>query len=123
MPLNTPRFNPNTAPSAPNVSNTPGGVESRSESFRKSVAAAAQVRATVNTVINTREDLVQMLRNNGLDLRTKMALYRETNDFVAASVVLYPAHKNQSEPLAQFIERYPEIKPFVLKINEDLKAS
>ena len=122
MPPNTPRFNPNTAPSAPNVSNAPSGVESRSESFRKSVAAAAQVRATVNTVINTREDLVQMLRSNGLDLRTKMARYRETRDFIASSVVLYPAHGNQQEPLANFIDRYPEIKPFVLKINEDLRG-
>ena len=118
MPLNTPRFNPNTAP---NVANAPSGVESRSESFRKSVVAAAQVRATVNTVIDTREDLVRMLRGNGLDLRTKMALYRQTNDFIASSVVIYPAHRNQQEPLGQFIERYPEIKPFVVKINENLK--
>lgn len=116
--VNLPNFNPN---SAPNLGNAPSGVESRSESFRKSVAAASQVRSVVNTVINTREDLVNTLRQNGLDLRTKMKLYQQTGDFIAASVVVYPAHRDQTEPLAQFIERYPQIKPFVLKINKDLK--
>lgn len=111
---------PKTPSNAPNL-NTSTGVESRSESFRKSIQASGSIRTTAQTVINTREDLVKMLQQNGLKLLTKMAIYKQTNDFIQSSVIVYPDHKDHQELLAEFIERYPQIKPFVLKINDNLK--
>lgn len=111
-------------PKAPTLNqniNAPGSAESRSESFRNSVAASHQVRAVAGTVLETREDLVKFLKSNGLDLRTKFKQFQETKDFITSSYVIYPNHKNHQEPLGSFIERYPQIKPFVLEINQKLK--
>jgi hypothetical protein len=113
-------------PSAPNLSkniNQQGSAESHAESFQKSFQAVASTRAVANIVIKTREELVKMLKQQGILLRTKMTVYDATRDFITSSYVIYSHHRNHQEPLVDFINRYPQLKPQVLKINEDLKST
>ena len=109
-------------PKAPTLNNSAGGSsESRAESFQKSIAQASTVRAAADNVLRTREDLAKYLAQSGLQLRTKYKTFSATRDFLSSSYVVYPQHRGQQEPLTSFIERYPQIKQYVLDINDRLK--
>jgi hypothetical protein len=115
---NQPSFNPNNIPSSINA---PTGTETRAESFRNSANSAVQIRAAAAQIIETSEDLVNMLQASGIILRTKMKIFRESRDFISSSYLVYPQFNNKQESLKEFVDRYPQLQPIVEKINENLK--
>lgn len=115
---NQPSFNPNKLNQNPN---TPGNTETINESFSRSVSNSHHIRAAATTIINTREDLANVLKNQHIELLTKATVFSRTGDFIESSYVVYTKFKNHREPLSAFLERYPQIKPFAQKINEDLR--
>ncbi len=115
---NKPTYNPNQF--NPNIKGS-GSVETINESFGRSVARSHHIKATATTIINTREDLAVVLKKQNIDLLTKATVFQETGDFISSSYVIYRKHNNHQESLSAFLERYPQIKPFAEKINQDLK--
>jgi hypothetical protein len=104
----------------PNLSNTVGSVE-KENAVQSSVQRGKALKKTTSAIISTRSEFVSYLRQNGLDLLTSAIEFQESGDFVKSSYVIYTQHKNQMEPLALFITRYPQLQESISQINESLK--
>jgi hypothetical protein len=108
---------PNFAP--PSSNDTPGGNintyrsgESR-ESFQQSTNKARQVRAAVQQVLTSRDELAKYLAQYGMKLLTSAVEYERSKDFVVSSYILYEQYDNYLEPLVQFLQRYPDYQASV----------
>jgi hypothetical protein len=122
---NAPRSAPPSGPSSgPNMSNQSGaGIEQQENTFAKSVAQSKVVKKMTSVIISSREDFVEYLKQSNLELLTSAIIFKETADFIDSSYIVYPNHNGRKEPLGQFLLRYPELQPMVMKINEDLKLN
>jgi hypothetical protein len=87
----------------------------------KSVARSRKVKAAASAVIQTRSQFVQYLRQGGLDLVTYAVTFQKTGDFILSSSVVYPKHQGYREPLAQFLQRYPNLQAAAIAIRDQLK--
>jgi hypothetical protein len=105
-----PQFAPpssDTNPGSAGSSNTFRSGESR-ESFQQSTSRAKQVKATLQSVITSRDQLANYLAGYGMKLLTSAVEYERSKDFVASSYILYEAYNNYLEPLSDFLVRYPD---------------
>lgn len=122
MSLNSPVGSKNT-PNLKNISNNPGGFESKESSFGINPQRAKTVRQATTTVINTRAGFAKFLHSSGLRLLTSAVEFQRTGDFIQSSVVVYPQNNDYKEPLVNFLERYPDLQAKVNIINESLKPT
>jgi CTP:phosphocholine cytidylyltransferase-like protein len=105
--------------SAPNGVNTPAASEKVRE-IQRSVVKSRQVRSVTTAVINSREEFVEFLRKNGMDLLTSWVDFNNTKDFILSSTVIF--QNGASESLADFLKRYSELAQPVMKIRDSLKG-
>jgi hypothetical protein len=119
-PRNIPLASPNNT-NLPNQGNVATGFEQSPNTFSKSVQRSKVIKKTTNSIISSREDLVIYLRKSRLDLLTSAVIFQETGDFIVSSYIIYLDHNNTKEPLAMFLQRYPNLLEPIQKINSDLK--
>ncbi|MEM1312793.1 MAG: hypothetical protein AAGF07_05020 [Patescibacteria group bacterium] len=93
------------------------------ERILRSVTRSTKIKSATTSVIQTRAQLVQYLRQNGLDLWTSAVEFQNSHDFILSSYVIYPKHNNFKEPLQAFIDRYPNLKPVAIAIRDQLKPA
>lgn len=107
----------------PNQSSANFNVAPSSERERvlRSVARSGKIKAATSAVIKTRSQLVEYLRQNGLDLWTSAIEFQKTADFILSSYIVYPKHNNFKEPFAQFLQRYPNLQPAAIAIRDQLR--
>lgn len=107
-----PVYTPPTGDASPGNLNQYRSSESK-ESFQQSAQRARQVRAMVGKIITSREELAKYLAQYGMKLLTSAVEYDRSKDFITSSYILYEAHNNYLEPLAEFLTRYPDYQPSV----------
>jgi hypothetical protein len=95
--------------------------QEQQNNIASSVQRGKALQKAIQTVISSREDLVQYLRSAGLDLVTSGVEFQDTGDFIQSSYVVYPSHNNQKEALRSFINRYPQLKDSIEAINQTLR--
>jgi hypothetical protein len=122
---NIPRSNPSApsnGPQQPNQSNVAGaGFEQSPNTFSKSVQRSKVIKKATSGIISSREDFTLYLRKSRLDLLTSAVIFQETGDFIESSYIVYLDHNNTKEPLASFLQRYPNLLEPIQKINDSLK--
>ena len=96
---------------------------SERERLFRSVARSNKIKGATSTVIQTRSQLVQYLRQNGLDLWTSAIEFQQTADFIVSSYVIYPKHNNFKEPLGAFLQRYPNLQAVAVAIRDQLRPA
>jgi hypothetical protein len=125
--MNTPNIprsapaNVSSGPQLPNQGNVAGGFEQSPNTFSKSVQRSKVIKKTTSSIISSREDFAMYLRKSRLDLLTSAIIFQETGDFINSSYIVYMDHNNTKEPLALFLQRYPDLLEPIQKINESLK--
>ena len=105
---------------APNYNVAPS---TERERILRSVVRSTKIKSTTTSVIQTRAQLVQYLKQNGLNLWTSFEEFQASHDFIASSYIIYPKHNNFKEPLQAFLDRYPNLKPVAAAIRNQLKSS
>jgi len=116
---NNPGGNPN---SAPNVSNYAPNQEQMGR-WQQSVARSAKIKKATGSIIKTRADFKNYLLQNGMDLFTSAIEFQRSGDFVMSSYILYKNYNDYKEPLAVFLQRYPQLQQPVILIRDMLKNS
>lgn len=106
--------------SAPNQINQPASTEQQGQ-WAKSVARSANIRQATGTVIKTRSQFKAYLKQNGMNLVTSAVEFQATGDFIASSYVEYINYDNMSEPLGQFLSRYPQLQQAAIEIRDRLR--
>ncbi len=109
--------------SSPNISNTPGGFEQKENSAAAAISRSQSVRQATGAIINTREGFVKFLNDNGLDLLTSAVKFQKTGDFIYSSIIIHTNSGGQTEPLSEFLTRYPQLTENVEKIRDSLSSS
>ena len=117
MPSNQMGGNPN---SGPNLSNISPSQEKVGE-WQKSVARSAVIKSATSTVIKTRADFEIFLKQNGMYLLTSAVEFQQTGDFILSSYVFYRNYQDYREPLAVFLQRYPQLQQAVIQIRDSLR--
>lgn len=107
---------------APNVSNVAPGSE-RQNQWARSVARSAQIKHATSAVITTRSQFKTYLQQNGMDLFTSAVEFQQNGDFILSSYILYKNYKNYQEPLASFLQRYPQLQEAVIAIRDRLRPA
>lgn len=110
---------PSNIPNGTNTPNIPGSQE-RHNNFAQVLSRSKQIRRGTKAIISTRAEFVHYLKKNGLNLITSAVLFQRTHDFIQSSFIIYPYQNNLKEPLVNFLNRYPDFKPSLEKINRDL---
>jgi hypothetical protein len=110
--------NPN-AQNIPNISNIPGAQEQVGE-VAKSVAKSQVIKTTTQMIINSREEFAQYLAQSGLDLVTSWVEFEKSRDFIQSSYVVYIQSNNFTEPLVDFLQRYPQLREPVQALNQKI---
>jgi hypothetical protein len=93
------------------------------ERLFRSVARSNKIKGATSAVIQTRAQLVQYLRQNGLDLWTSAIEFQQSADFIVSSYVVYPKHNNFKETLSAFLQRYPNLQPVAIAIRDQLRPA
>jgi hypothetical protein len=120
-PQNIPQAPGGAMNNTPNMaSNIPASFEKQSQ-WARSVGRSHQIKAATSAVIQTRGQLVDYLKQHGMDLLTSSIEFQQTGDFILSSYVVYPQHNNQKEPLGDFLQRYPFLQEGVLAIRDQLR--
>jgi len=104
----------------PQQSNAPSSGLEREGTWQKSVRRSKQTRATTKKVIHSRKDLEEFLAHQGIGLLTSAIEFQHSGNFVTASYVVYRNFDNMREPLMDFLQRYPQLKPVVEAIARDV---
>lgn len=107
---------PNIAANSPTM---PAASEKVRE-IQRSVAKSHKVRSTTTTIINSREEFVEFLRKNGMDLLTSWVEFNNSKDFILSSTIIFP--NGATESLTDFLDRYKELAEPVSKIRDSLKS-
>jgi hypothetical protein len=105
---------------APNFNVAPS---TERERLLRSVARSTKIKSATTSVIQTRSQLVQYLKQNGLDLWTSAVEFQKSHDFIVSSYVIYPKHNNFKEALVEFLKRYPNLQPVAAAIRDQLKSA
>jgi|GEM_PF-2047019 len=108
--------------SAPNVINVAPAAESQSQ-WTRSVARSAQIKQATTAVITTRSQFKSYLQQNGMDLFTSAVEFQQNGDFILSSYIIYKNYKNYQEPLASFLQRYPQLQEPVIAIRDRLRPA
>jgi hypothetical protein len=117
IPNGDPNFN-----ASPNVSNVAPGGEKQSQ-WSRSVIRSGQIKAATSAVITTRSQFKTYLQQNGMDLFTSAVEFQQNGDFILSSYIIYKNHKNYQEPLASFLQRYPQLQPAVIAIRDKVRPA
>jgi hypothetical protein len=119
MPSNQMGGNPN---GAPNLSNFSPSQEKMGE-WQKSVARSAKIKSATGSIIKTRGDFKAYLIQNGMDLFTSAIEFQQSGDFIMASYIIYRNYNDYKEPLAVFLQRYPQMQQPVIQIRDLLRPA
>ena len=117
IPNGDPSFN-----AAPNTSNVAPSNEKQSQ-WSRSVARSAQIKRATSAVITTRSQFKTYLQQNGMDLFTSAVEFQQNGDFILSSYILYKNYKNYQEPVASFLQRYPQLQEAVIAIRDRLRPA
>lgn len=107
-------------PSAANF-NTAGPGQERTSTWTKAAARSRQTRQAAKTIIATRSQFKAYLQASGLDLYTSAVEFQRTGDFIMSSYVTYPKNGGFQEPLASFLQRYPQLQAIAVNIRDHLR--
>lgn len=122
MPPQMPQM-PNQAggnPNMANIANMPSAQE-QIGAWQKSVARSAKIKSATGAIIKTRQDFKNFLLQNGMDLFTSAVEFQQTGDFILSSYILYKNFNDFKEPLASFLQRYPQLQQSVIQIRDSLR--
>jgi hypothetical protein len=112
----------NSFNSAPQQNNFGPSQEKQSQ-WTRSVARSAQIKNATNTVIKSRSQFKAYLQQNGMDLYTSAVEFQHSGDFIMSSYIVYTNYNNYQEPLATFLQRYPQFQQAVIAIRDRLRPA
>jgi hypothetical protein len=121
--LEMPSSNPTTPDSfgqLPTQSNIASGLE-KEGTFTRSIQKSRVFKQAAKVVINTRQQLVDYLKQSKLDLLTSSVEFARTGDFITSSYVVYTEYNGYKENLSDFVERFPALRQSVEALREKLR--
>jgi hypothetical protein len=121
--LEMPSSNPGTPDSfgqLPAQSNITSGLE-KEGTFTRSIQRSRTFKKAANLVINTRQQLVDYLKQSKLDLLTSSVEFARTGDFITSSYVVYTEYNGYKENLGVFVERFPVLRQSVEALSAKLR--
>lgn len=104
-----------------NGANTSSGYQERTGELARSARMGRVIKSQSKTIIKSREEFAQYLKEAGLILVTSWVEFEKTKDFIESSYIIYSSYNNYLEPLVEFLKRYQELATAVKAINEKIK--
>ena len=116
---------PNGDPNLNNVPNSANVAPSseRQGQWSRSVARSAQIKSATTAIITTRSQFKTYLQQNGMDLFTSAVEFQQNGDFILSSYIIYKNYRGYQEPLASFLQRYPQLQEPVMSIRDQLRPA
>lgn len=121
MPQSPAGFNPNQPGQMPQTANMASGFESEG-SWSKSVKRSRKTKAVTGRIKMSRKELVDYLKQNGVDLLTSATEFQKNGDFIKSSYVIYREYNDYKEPFENFLEKYPDLRATAEFVRDEVSG-